>query len=341
MEMFHHPQFNQHECVCFFSDPTSGLEAIIAIHNTKLGPAMGGCRMRPYGSEDDALSDALRLSRGMTYKNALAGLSHGGGKAVIIGDPEKDKTPSLLHAFARCVDRLGGRYITGEDSNICTRDIAAVSEITPHVRNLPLDQTGDPSVFTSWGVFQSMKTALLYRNGSELRGAAVAIEGLGNVGMDLCRLVHEAGATLFVSDIDSSKVASATSRFGAHSVPVGTLHTADVEVYAPCALGGGLNARTIPEINALVIAGAANNQLATPADGFRLKAAGILYCPDYLVNAGGVLSVGQPNAPFDRQAAFDRAAGITMTLLEVFQLADQQDVPTSIAADTLAERRFS
>jgi leucine dehydrogenase len=341
MEVFHHSQFNQHECVCFFSDKTSGLEAIIAIHNTKLGPAMGGCRMRPYKSEDDALSDALRLSRGMTYKNALAGLSHGGGKAVIIGDPEKDKTQMLLHAFARCVDRLGGRYITGEDSNIGTRDIAAVSEVTSHVRNLPLDQNGDPSVFTSWGVFQSMKTALLYKSGSKLRGASVAIEGLGNVGMDLCRLVHEAGATLFVSDIDARKVASATNRFGAHSAQVGTLHAADVEVYAPCALGGGLNAQTIPEIKARVIAGAANNQLATPEDGLRLKAAGILYCPDYLVNAGGVLSVGQRNAPFDRQAAYDRAAGITTTLVEVFKLAERLDVPTSAAADTLAERRFA
>jgi leucine dehydrogenase len=302
---------------------------------------MGGCRMRPYQSEDDALSDALRLSKGMTYKNALAGLFYGGGKAVIIGDPERDKTPGLLHAFAKCVDWLGGRYITGEDSNIGTGDIATMSQVTFHVRNLPLDETGGPSAFTSWGVFQCMKTALSYKSGRELNGASVAIEGLGNVGMDLCRLVHEAGAKLFVSDIDAGKVASAKDRFGAQPAPVGTLHSADVDVYAPCAFGGSLNAQTIPEIKARVIAGAANNQLAVPEDGLRLKTAGILYCPDYLVNAGGVLSVGERNAPFDRQAAYGRAAGITATLVEVLQLADQRNIPTSEAANALAERRFA
>ncbi|MGC2402309.1 MAG: Glu/Leu/Phe/Val dehydrogenase dimerization domain-containing protein, partial [Acidobacteriaceae bacterium] len=179
MELFSHSQFNQHECVCFFSDKTSGLKAIIAIHNTRLGPAMGGCRMRFYQSEDDALSDALRLSKGMTYKNALAGLFYGGGKSVIIGDPERDKTPELLHTFAKCVDWLGGRYITAEGSNIGTGDIATMSKVTFHVRNLPLDETGGPSAFTSWGVFQCMKTALSYKSGRELNGASVAIEGLG------------------------------------------------------------------------------------------------------------------------------------------------------------------
>jgi leucine dehydrogenase len=340
MNVFAHSQFAAHEMVSFCSDRNSGLKAIIVIHSSARGPALGGCRMRPYASEDEALTDVLRLSRGMSYKNALAGLPFGGGKSVIIGDPAVDKTPTLLHAFGRFVDRLGGRYVTAEDSNINTPDIAIIGEATRHIRNLPLDEHGDPSAVTSWGVFHAIKAAIRHRGGFTLQGKIVAVQGLGNVGMDLCRLLHEAGSELIVSDIDASKVAEAVSRYGARSVPIDTVHRVAADIYAPCALGGVLNARTIPKIKAKIIAGAANNQLATPQDGILLRSRGILYCPDYVANAGGVLSVVPAGASYHRNAAFDRAASVATTIDTVLALADQRDIPTYQAADKLAEQRI-
>jgi leucine dehydrogenase len=293
--------------------------------------------MRSYAPEDEALTDVLRLSRGMSYKNAPAGLPFGGDKSVIIGDPTVGKSPMLLHAFARTVDRLGCRYVTAEDSNINTSDMAIMSEVTRHVRNLPLDEHGDPSAVTSWGVFHAIKAAIRYRGGFTLQGKIVTVEGLGNVGMDLCRLLHEAGADLIVSDTDASRTSEAIGRYGARSVPVGSIHSLAVDIYSPCALGGVLNARTIPEIKAKIIGGAANNQLATPQDGILLRSGGILYCPDYVTNAGGVLSV-VPDGTHERGAALDRAAGVAKTLDTVLALADERDIPTDQAADRLAEQ---
>jgi leucine dehydrogenase len=340
MDIFAHSQFSDHEMVCLCSDRATGLKAIIAIHNTARGPALGGCRMRPYASEDEALTDVLRLSRGMSYKNALAGLPFGGAKSVIIGNPAVEKTPALLHAFARFVDRLGGAYLTAEDSNINTPDIAVMSEVTRHVRNLPLDERGDPSGVTAWGVFHAIQAGLRHQGETTVHGKTVAVEGLGNVGMELCRLLHEAGAALIVSDIDASKVAEAEVRFGAHPVLVGTAHAANADVYAPCALGGILNVRSIPEIRALIIAGAANNQLATPQDGVRLQERRILYCPDYVVNAGGVLSVVPEGVTYDRRSALERASGIASTVTAVLEFADKCQIPTDQAADRLAEDRI-
>jgi leucine dehydrogenase len=314
MSVFIDPQFADHEMISFCADKASGLRAIIAIHSTVRGPALGGCRMRAYASEDEALIDVLRLSRAMSYKNALADVPFGGAKSVIIGNSARDKTPALLRAFGRFVDRLGGAYITAEDSNINTQDITAIREVTPYVRNLPLNETGNPSPVTAWGVFHAINAALRHRGDLTLRCATVAVEGLGSVGMDLCRLLYEAGAQLVVTDIDPVRVAEAKSRFGAQAVPVGTAHAAEVDVYAPCALGGVLNALTISEIKARVIAGAANNQLATREDGVSLRDHGILYCPDYVVNAGGVLSLVPAGTVYDRGAALTRAAGIAATL---------------------------
>jgi leucine dehydrogenase len=340
MDVFSHPQFADHEMVCFCSDANSGLKAIIAIHSTSRGPALGGCRMRPYASEDEALTDVLRLSRGMSYKNAMAGLPFGGAKSVIIGDPAVLKTPALLHAFARFVDSLGGAYLTAEDSNINTPDVAVIGEVTRHIRNLPLDEGGDPSIVTAWGVFHAIKAGLRHRGEQTIDGKTVAVEGLGNVGMELCRLLHEAGAGVVASDIDASKVAEAEARFGARPAPVGTAHAAQADVYAPCALGGVLNAQSIPEIRAPIIAGAANNQLATPQDGVRLQERGILYCPDYVANAGGVLSVVPEGVPYDRGAALERASGIAETVAAVLEFAEKHQIPTHQAADRLAEDRI-
>lgn len=337
MSVSEHPQFAGHEAVVFLNDHSAGLRAIVAVHSTARGPAFGGCRMRAYASEDDALHDVLRLSQGMSYKNALAGLPFGGGKAVIIGDPATAKTPALLRAFGRRVDQLGGTYVTAEDSNVNTADIAIVGEATRHIRNLPLDESGNPSVITAWGVFQGLKAALRYQ-GCPLDGATVIVEGLGSVGMDLAALLHEAGAKLVVSDIDGDKVAEAARRFGAAAAALGRAHAAEADVYAPCALGGTLNERTIPEIRARIVAGAANNQLATPEDGARLKDAGILYCPDYVVNAGGVLSVVPPGTAYSRDGALRRADGIAATVTRILQSAAGQGVATNVAADQLAER---
>ncbi|NEU11121.1 Glu/Leu/Phe/Val dehydrogenase [Methylobacterium sp. BTF04] len=337
MTVFRHSQSDRHEAVLHCQDPASGLKAIIAIHSTKRGPALGGCRMLPYASEDAALSDALRLSRGMSYKNALAGLPCGGGKAVIIGDPRTDKTPDLLRAFGRCVDMLGGRYLTAEDSNISTPDVALMRETTRHVRRGPFDGSGDPSPVTAWGVFLGIKVGLEHR-GLDVDGATVIVEGLGKVGLALAHYLHEAGATLLVSDVDGEKVAEACRRYRAEALAPGSAHRAAADVYSPNAYGATLNAVTIPEIRARVVAGGANNQLATPEDGHRLREAGILYCPDYVVNAGGVIRLHSDGEPIDVETALRRTDTIADTTRQILRAADADGIPTSEAADRIAER---
>ena len=340
MTVFESKDFDHHEQVVYCSDARSGLRAIIAIHNTNLGPALGGCRMWPYAREEEALRDALRLSRGMTYKNALAGLDYGGGKAVVIGDPRTDKSEALLRAIARAVDSLGGRYITAEDVGMTVQDMDVLRQVTPHARGISRG-CGNPSPATAFGVYNGIRAAVAYklkRNG--LDGLRVAVQGLGSVGGRLCDYLARDGARLAVADIDEPRVRQAVEAHGAEAVPVEEIAEYDAEVFAPCALGAILTDETIPRIKAGIVAGAANNQLAEPRHGEALTARGILYAPDYVINAGGVIDVAAEGPGYDEDTVLARAAGIHDTLIGIFQRADAEGLPTSAIADRMAEERF-
>ncbi len=340
--VFQNESFLNHEQIVFCSDPASGLKAIIAVHSTRLGPAMGGTRMWPYASEAAALQDVLRLSHGMTYKNALAGINFGGGKAVILGDPKSDKSGAALRAFAGYVDRLSGTYITAEDVGISVADVEEMRKVTPHVRGIAEGGAGDPSPNTAFGVYKGMEAAVRHRLGAQsLSGVRVAIQGLGHVGMALGELLHEAGAELVVSDINEARVSDAVDCFGAEAVAPDEFHFASVDVLAPCALGAGLNEVTIPGIKAVVIAGAANNQLALPEDGERLRQRGILYAPDYAINAGGVISIAHEGPRFDFALMRRDVARIGDTLSSIFVRADEEERPTSVVADMIAEEHLA
>ncbi len=345
MVVFSHPEFRDHEEVRFLHDARSGLRAVIAIHSTLLGPALGGCRMWPYASEAEALSDALRLSWAMTLKAAMAGLRLGGGKSVILGDPKRDKTPELLRAFGREVERMGGRYYTGEDVGMSPEDMAVAGEATRYVLGKPgQGSSGDPSPFTARGVLAGIEVAVRHRLGrGELCGLKVAVQGLGHVGMALCALLHERGARLWVADLDRDKVADARRRFGAEVVPPERVQALDVDVFSPCALGGVLNAETIPELGCRVVAGSANNQLATPADGRRLHERGILYAPDYVINAGGLINIAQELHPegYDRARALAALEVIPRRLQAVFRRAEAEGRPPAEVADAMAAEMLS
>lgn len=290
---FTHPEFADHERVVFVNDRAAGLQAIIAVHNTRQGPAIGGCRMWPYESADAALTDVLRLSRGMTYKNALAGISSGGGKSVIIGDPRTAKTHALFSAMGAAIDSLGGRYIVAEDSGTSPADMAIMANATSYVAGLESDSTsGDPSPSTALGVFFSIREAVSFRFGkSTLAGVRVHVQGLGKVGLELVKLLINDGAIVVASDINEESCRLARDELSIHTVSNDKLLTDRCDVLAPCALGGILNEWSIPTLNTAIIAGAANNQLLTQGDDARLANSGILYCPDYLINAGGVIDV--------------------------------------------------
>ena len=294
MSVYAHKEFDDHQQIAFFNDRKSGLRAIIAVHNTNLGPALGGCRMWPYSSEEEALNDVLRLSRGMTYKSAIANLKLGGGKAVIIGDPRTEKSDALLYAMGDFIEGLGGRYITAEDSGTSVKDILKMGERTSYVSGVDKasDHGGDPSPSTAYGVFVSLREAVTYKLGrSNLKGLKVAIQGLGNVGYRLAEYLHEAGALLYVTDIIQASVDRAVRELGATGVTGDEIFGLDVDVFAPCALGAAINDKTIGQLKAGIIAGAANNQLATVDHGHQLHKKGILYTPDYVVNAGGIIDV--------------------------------------------------
>ncbi|HEY1392509.1 MAG TPA: Glu/Leu/Phe/Val dehydrogenase dimerization domain-containing protein [Methylibium sp.] len=296
--LFGLPDEAPHERVLLASDAHTGLKAILAIHSTARGPAFGGCRFWSYEREAAALTDALRLAQGMSLKNALADLPFGGGKAVILkpahGDFDRE---ALFAAFGRAVQSLDGAYITAEDVGTTTADMRIVQKQTPHVSGIPREGGafgGDPSPKTAWGVFVAIETGVRqHLKRASLEGVSVAIQGLGAVGMHLAAQLHAAGAKLTVADVAAARVSEARERFGAAAVPVNEILHADVDVLAPCALGAALNAQTIPGIRARLVAGAANNQLATPADGDALHARGVMYLPDYLVNAGGIISVAR------------------------------------------------
>ncbi len=341
MTLFTHHEFDGHEQVAFFHDPGSGLRAIIAIHNLNRGPALGGCRMWPYADEEAALTDALRLSRGMTYKSALAGLAYGGGKSVVIGDPRRDKSPALFRALGRFVETLGGRYIVAEDVGISVEDVEALARETGHVAGTRAGGAGDPSSATAYGVLTGIRAAVAHRlDRKSLRGVRVAVQGLGNVGHALCRALAEAGALLVVTDIHDDSVQKVVAELGADPVAPEAIYDAQVDVFAPCALGAILNDETIARLRAPVVAGSANNQLAEPRHGIALRRRGILYAPDYVINAGGVTYVSHEGPGFDRQRALAHVAEIGDTLAKIFRRADQAGQATSEAADRLAEEHF-
>ncbi len=339
MAIFESPDFDAHEQVVFACDPAAGLRAIIAIHDTTLGPALGGCRIWKYTSEGAAVRDALRLSAGMSHKAALAGLDLGGGKAVIMADSRTEKTPAMMRAFGRTVERLAGRYITAEDVGCAVADMDAVGEETEHVAGVS-GGAGDPSPFTARGVFLSMQEAVKRRLGRSLEGVRVSVKGLGNVGEQLCRQLHAAGAEIVVSDIRADAVAAAQADLGCGSVPVEEAAFIECDVFAPCALGAELNAESIPKIRAGIVCGAANNLLSTPADDARVAEAGILYCPDYLVNAGGLISVARRTLSLSEAQVNAKVDEIPATLGRIIDEAAATGKPTGAVADAHARARF-
>ncbi|MBT5569771.1 MAG: Glu/Leu/Phe/Val dehydrogenase [Alphaproteobacteria bacterium] len=344
MTVFAAPDYDGHEHVSFGYDPETGLRAVIAIHNTNLGPAVGGCRMWSYTNDQAALSDALRLSRGMTYKSALAGLPFGGGKSVIIGDAKTEKTAQLMQAMGRFVESLGGRYVAAEDIGMKVSDMDEMAKVTKHVTGTSAT-SGNPSPFTAYGVLRGIEAAVEHRlqRNDGLAGTRVAIQGLGAVGFDLARRLHEKGARLHVADINTEAVAKAVDMFDATPVNAGEIHAADVDVFSPCALGALINDDTIDAVQAKIVAGSANNQLSNDSHGTALAARGILYAPDYVINAGGIIEIahgpdfGGTHDDAEIYAHLDR---IHDTLAEIFQRADVENAPTNRIADTMAEERF-
>jgi leucine dehydrogenase len=327
------------EKVSFFEDPATGLEAIVVLHSTVLGPAAGGCRFWTYANRDDATTDAARLAAGMTYKNALAGLPFGGGKAVILRPRGAFDRTSLFKAFGRAVDSLGGSYVTAEDVGTLVSDMQSVRTVTRHVAGLPSaggSAGGDPSPWTALGVFLSMKHAVERRLGGRLAGKTVAVQGVGNVGLELCYLLHQAGANLVVADGSAERAAKAAHLYAAVVVAPDELLRADVDVVAPCALGAILDERSIASLNAKVVCGGANNQLATAEDGRRLTARGILYAPDYLVNAGGIINVAAEHLGETTAAVDERVRRIPERLAAVLDAAETSGEGPNFVADSMA-----
>lgn len=340
MAVFNLRAYDDHEQIVFCRDVESGLKAIICVHNTNLGPAVGGCRMWDYNSDEGALIDALRLSRGMTYKNAMAGLQMGGGKSVIIGNSKTMKSEELFRAFGRFVDKLSGKYITAEDVGINPKDMAVVNKETNHVLGLE-GKSGDPSPVTAYGVFTGLKAAVKHRlQRDDLEGLKVSVQGLGHVGYYLCRHLHEQGAKLIVTDINKESVDRVVEEFGAQAVDTDDIYHQEVDVYAPCALGATINDNTIPKIQASIVAGAANNQLAEDRHGQILMEKGILYAPDYVLNAGGIINVSFEEN-YEQGKALEKVDEIYGTLTEVFDASKSQQRPTNIIADELARQRVA
>ena len=333
-----------HEEVVFCHNKDAGLKAIIAIHNSVLGPALGGLRMWPYATEQDALNDVLRLSRGMTYKAAVSGLNLGGGKGVIIGDPSKDKSEALFRAFGRFVNSLNGRYITAEDVGIDVNDMEFVYKETPFVTGVHQVHggSGDPSPFTAYGTLQGLMAALQVKFGDEEVGKySYAVQGVGHVGMEFVKLLRERGAKVFVTDINTDLVQRAVDDHGAEAVAPDQIYDVDAQVYSPCALGGTVNANTLPRLKCQVICGAANNQLANDEIGDEVTRRGILYAPDYAVNAGGLMNVSLEIDGYNRERAMRMLRTIYFNLGRIFEIAQRDGIPTYKAADRMAEERIA
>ena len=343
--VFEHPEFDGHEQVLFCHDAASGLVAIIAVHSTALGPACGGCRMFPYPSVDDALTDVLRLSRGMTYKNAVAGLPLGGGKAVVVADPGSPAKADLLRAFAPNVQSLGGRYWTSIDIGVTPHDADVMAERCDYVFGRASEQPEgfNPSEYTARGGFAGIRAVAKHVFGrDDLAGLRVAVQGVGSTGSRLCRLLAEAGAELVVADVAEAGVASVVDAYGASAVEPGVIHAQEVDVFAPCAMGAVINDATLPEIRARAICGVANNQLAEPRHGLELRDRGIAYVPDYVVNAGGMIGASRGIfATPDLDASLRQIEGLYDTILEILERADASGRASSEVADDLARARIA
>lgn len=344
MAVFSLSDFADHEQVVFVSDDKSGLKAIIAVHNSNLGPALGGCRMWPYASEEEAIRDVLRLSRGMTYKAAVSGLDLGGGKAVVIGDPKKHKSELLWRALGRFIEGLGGRYITAEDSGTSLRDMEFIRKETNHVVGISrsFGGSGDPSPVTALGVFSGLKAAVEEQLGkSSLSGLRVAVQGVGHVGYYLVGHLVKAGCKVVACDVDVEALARTSKDHKIETVTPDEIYSVPCDIFAPCAMGGIVNESTIPQLKCSIIAGAANNQLMNEKqDGAMLADRGILYAPDFVINAGGLINVSNELEGYDQERALNQAEGIYDILKAVFRLAKNENVPTYRAANNLAMERI-
>ena len=346
--LFSHPEFDNHEHLSFFCDPESGLKAIVAIHNTSRGPALGGCRMFPYASDEEAVRDVLRLSRGMTYKSALANLDLGGGKSVIIGDPRKQKTEALMEAMGRHLESLGGQYIAAEDSGTSVPDLKIMGRHTGHVAGIASrtgfdgnPSNGDPSPATAYGTFIGLKAAVKHKLGREdLNGLKVVIQGIGNVGFRLARHLKDAGADLWVYDIHEDNMQRAVDQLGARPAAAEDILSLPVDVVAPCAMGAVLNDHSIPQLQARIVAGAANNLLEHPEHDAMLRDRGILYAPDFAINAGGIIDVFYERTGATPETVRAHVETIGDTLTEIFNRSGRSGRPTGEIANELAEERF-
>ena len=341
MKIFETIEEMGHEQVLFCHGQNPNIKAIIAIHDTGLGPAMGATRMLPYVNEAAALKDVLRLSRGMTYKAACANIPVGGGKAVIIADPE-EKSDELFEAYGRFIENLNGRFITGQDVNITPQDVCTIRRQTSHVVGTS-EKSGGPAPITARGVLLGIKAAVKFRLQDQgLEGLKVAVQGLGNVGGNLCKYLHEHGVNLYVTDVSSEKAEQVALLYGAKVVAPDEIYGLDVDVFAPCALGGVLNSDTIPLITAPIVAGAANNQLENEQlHSQALKSKGILYCPDYVINGGGLINVYNEMIGYDETKAFQQLNNIYDTLLEIFAIAKSAEITTYEASRHLAQERIN
>ncbi len=342
MELFDTIHQTEHEQVVFCHNKSAGLKAIIAIHDTTLGPALGGLRMWPYETEQAALNDVLRLSRGMTYKASVSGLNLGGGKSVIIGDPAKDKSEELFRALGRFIDSLNGRYITAEDVGIDVNDMEYVFQETSNVVGVHQVHggSGDPSPFTAFGTLQGIRASLQEQfNNEEIGKFSYAVQGLGHVGLELVKLLRAADAKVFVTDINQEAVANAVE-LGCEAVSLDDIYTVDADVFCPCALGAVVNENTIPNFKFKIICGAANNQLADDAAGDDLNSRGIVYAPDYAVNAGGLMNVAIELEGYNSERASRMMRTIYYNVGRIFQIAKRDNIPSYVAADRMAQERI-
>lgn len=344
MEIFKYMEKYDYEQLVFCQDEASGLKAIIAIHDTTLGPALGGARMWTYATEENAIEDALRLARGMTYKNAAAGLNLGGGKTVIIGDPFKDKNEEMFRALGRFIQGLNGRYITAEDVGTTVTDMDLIHDETNYVTGISpaFGSSGNPSPVTAYGVYRGMKAAAKEAFGTEsLEGRTISVQGLGNVAYKLCEYLHNEGAKLVVTDINQAAINRVVNDFGARAVAPEEIYSQEVDIFSPCALGAILNDETIPQLKAKVIAGSANNQLQDSRHGDYLHELGIVYAPDYVINAGGVINVADELYGYNRERAMKRVDGIYDSIEKIFEISKRDGIPTYVAANRLAEERIA
>ncbi len=344
LSVFGNTAFDNHEQVVFCQDKDTGLKAIIGVHSTVLGPALGGTRMWPYSSESEALIDVLRLSRGMTYKSAITGLNLGGGKAVIIGDAKTQKTPELMLKFAEFVHRLGGTYITAEDVGMETADMDLVRTVTPYVTGISEENggAGNPSPITGYGVFMGMKAAAEHAFGSALlEDRTVLVQGIGHVGEALVEHLSNEGANVLITDINQERLQQVRDKYNATIFAGNELYQAPVDIYAPCALGATINDQTVHKLKAKVVAGAANNQLANEMrHGALLKKRGIVYAPDFVINAGGIINVYAELEHYGRADIMRKTEHIFDTTLEILQMSDRQDITPHQAAFNVAQQRI-